>query len=151
MRKTIGLTLLEMLLVLVIGASIVTLAVRYFTVSHRAMQVQQAMTQIKHITRASYTWLNTRRQVNFSDAENGQTISLNQLIDSNLITPEQTIDPWGKPISLAPASDPSRIKIGLPGIPIKACRNLQRKLTRINQSKIFSTCHAKLNTFYGVF
>ena len=62
MRKNYGVTLLEMLLVLTIGAAIIMTAVRYFSVTRRDLNVTRAISQIQSLTKASYEWLNAQKQ-----------------------------------------------------------------------------------------
>ncbi|MCB1828573.1 MAG: prepilin-type N-terminal cleavage/methylation domain-containing protein, partial [Coxiellaceae bacterium] len=77
-RNEKGISLLEMLLVLAIGAAIIMAAVRYFTITNRNARVTQAISQIKMLTKASYEWLSEQKQQDFSSVNGGVTVSLQQ-------------------------------------------------------------------------
>ena len=64
-RKIKGISLIEILLVLIIITTIITMSVRFFMISKRSMRVEQAMAQIKVLSQASYQWLQGQRQENF--------------------------------------------------------------------------------------
>lgn len=151
-RNEKGISLLEMLLVLAIGAAIIMAAVRYFTITNRNARVTQAISQIKMLTKASYEWLSEQKQQDFSSVNGGVTVSLQQLIDANLIkdTEHNKKDPWGGDISIAAGSDPSRVRITLSHLPQKACKNLARRLDNVSQTTI-PPCSAPVNNYSGEF
>ena len=134
-------------------ASISLMAVRYYMITTRDMHVSNAISQIKRITHASYEWLQTQKQANFSDEGGGITISLNALIDDQLLDPNHdTLDPWGGTIDVAPSNDASFVKITLTQLPPLACKNITQQLRYINKDKTDNHCSNKVtNTFVGVF
>ncbi len=149
-----AISLLECLLSIVIIASISMMAVRYYIVTTRDMRVSHAISQIKRITSASYEWLQAQNQANFSADDGGQAITLQQLVDDQLIkTQNDTVAPWGGPIAVAPADDnPAYVKITLNAVPQLACRNLTQQLKYINKEKSLNTCmDKKNNAFIGEF
>lgn len=153
MRKNRGLTLLETLLVLAIGGAIIMAAVRYFSVVHRDLNVTHAITQIQSFTKASYEWLNSQKQENFSADNNGTPISLQALIDTDLVKQsDDHKDPWGKMIIIAPGTDPNYVRITLSNVPKESCKNLTRRLDGVSKSKAESSaCSGKYNQYSGEF
>ena len=152
MRKSRGLTLLETLLVLTIAAAIILVAVRYFSVTHRDLNVTHAIQQVQSLTKASYEWLEAQKQENFSDNNGATAISMQALIDAGLIknTDRDTKDPWGEAIRLDPGTDPNRVKITMPNVPQYACRNLARRLENVSQIKM-PACSSNSNDYSGEF
>lgn len=159
MKRTLAFTLLEMLLVLTIASAILIMATRYFTISMRNMRVTQAISDIKSITKASYEWLQTQKQENFSSNPNGTDITMEQLIEYKLIQPnnknqpQSYYDPWGGEIEIGPGSDPSHVYILMKNIPKMACLNLVRKTRSLMENNsILPACDKdKNNNYYGVF
>lgn len=134
LKRQEGISLIEMLLVIALGALIITASVHYFGLSGRNIRVNQAMQQVKALTEASYEWLEEQKQDDFSDQHGGSAISLSELVDAGLISDaKMQNDPWGGNIRLEPGSDPSRVKITLSGIPKQDCKNLSRRLDKISQ------------------
>ncbi len=152
MKKALGLTLLETLLVLAIGASIIMVGVRYFAVTTRDLHVTHAIKQIQTLTRVSYEWLQAQKQKDFSSSDGGTTISMQNLIGAGLLenTDSDTKDPWGKAIMVTPGSNPSHVKITLPNVPKKDCKNLARRLQSVSQT-ILPTCSSNRNNYSGEF
>jgi Tfp pilus assembly protein PilV len=149
-----AISLLECLLSIVIIASISMMAVRYYVVTTRDMRVSHAISQVKRITNASYEWLQAQKQADFSGADGGEVITIQQLVDDQLLKDENdTIAPWGGMINVAPGNDnASFVKITLTDVPQLACRNLTQQLNYINKEKTTNTCDDKKNnTFVGEF
>lgn len=152
-------TLLEMLLVLMIAAAILVMATRYFTISMRNMHVTQAISDIQSITKASYEWLQTQKQENFSDTPNGVAIDMQQLIEFKLIQPNDSkhplsyYDPWGGEVEIGPGkNNASRIYILMKNVPKMACLNLVRKTQSLmDQNSLHPACDKDRNDYYGEF
>lgn len=148
-----AISLLEILLALIIIASITMMAVRYFIITSRDAKITHAIRQVKTLTRASYAWLDAQRQADFSDKDGGTAVSTSALLEAQLIdSPQDTTDPWGGAIEVAPGSNPSYVKIELGQLPEKDCRNLTQQLKYINHAKEESNCHTgDQNIFIGEF
>ena len=151
-RKIKGISLLEMLLVITIGAAIIMAAVRYFGVTSRSMRVTQAIGQIKTLTRVSYQWLETQQQDDFAANAGGTAISLKALIEAGLLkdTDGDTKDPWAGDIRIEPGSDPTRVNITLANVPQKACKFLSRQLDHISNINA-PDCDNEINDYNGEF
>ena len=158
MLKQRGVTIIEALLVLTIAASIITAAVAYFSMTHRQMKVQHAISQIKTITAASYEWLHAQRQPNFSDINGGTEVSIQKLIDEGFLQSNNPndattyLDPWGGSITVsADPTNPKYVSITLDHIPKAACYNLSHQLTSINKAMLLPKCNATHNEYTGAF
>lgn len=158
MKKQLGISLLEIVLALVIIASIVTLSVRYFTVTSRQLKVTHAEKQIREVTKASYEWLQAQMQQNFSSNPDGTTINMEQLINAGLITSNDQDDhvyllnPWGGRVLVTPGADPSYVRITMTNVPEKDCRSLRQQLitvTRRNSPE--PSCSSDVNQYFGEF
>ena len=152
-NKQSGISLLEVLLSLVIIATITTMSVRYFTVTNRSMRVSTSIKEIKHLTNLSYEWLQAQRQADFSGNPNGTAISMQVLADTKLIEnlEHEKYNPWGGDITIEPGSNPSYVKITLTQIPQKDCRSIVRQLKNSNHLTNTPCGSAYGNTFSGEF
>lgn len=149
-RYAHAISLLECLLSIIVIASIAMMAVRYYIVTTRSMHVSQAISQIKRITDASYEWLQMQKQANFSSQGGGYAITIQQLINDQLLTAKRdTVTPWGGTINVAPAGDnPSFVKITLNNVPQSACRNITQQLKYINKAQSANACGNKNNNIF---
>ncbi|MCH9743757.1 MAG: hypothetical protein K0U29_02380 [Gammaproteobacteria bacterium] len=153
-RKQSGISLLEILLGLVLIATISTMAIRYFTVTTRSMKVSNAIKQIKHLSNISYEWLQQQQQTDFSGSSAGTRISLQELINTGLLRndPSERYDPWGGDITVnAATNDPSYVSITLSKVPQDACRMMVRQLQSVNHLQSTPCGSAYGNTFSGEF
>lgn len=158
-KKSHGISLLEMILALAVISSIIVLAVRYYSIAARDLHVWQAARQINQATQASYEWLKSQSQNNFGDSNNGTNISLQNLMDAGLISPnatidnqEQLLDPWGGKITIEPGNDPSYVAITLKNVPQMECLSLNQQLKNAMRSNSpLSECKDATNDFGGEF
>lgn len=153
LKRIKAITLLECALSLVVIASITTMAVRYYMITIRQTRVAQAIGQVKRLSHVSYEWLQTQKQANFADQTHGTALTLQALLDNQLIQQDiDTLDPWGGRIEVAPNSDGEYVKITLNNIPQPACRNLVQQLKYINHHTSDNDCkNAKDNKFIAEF
>jgi len=154
-RTSQGISLLEVLLSIVVGASIIMAGVHYYAVVNRGSQVSHAISQVRTLTKASYHWLNAQAQDNFAcdnTRDNCSSISLQSLIDAGLITNTDmnTKDPWGGDITISPGTDPTYVNITMASVPNLACKQLAQKLRNVSHAGA-PTCDQALNSFTGEF
>ncbi len=134
MNRIRGISLLEVLLVLSIAASIMVLTTRYFALSRLNLKTAQSISQMQKITSAAYQWLETQKQLNFNTPS---PINITDLTALALINSNDMIDPWGGSITIAPDSaDKHYVTIYIPGAPMVACVNLQKRLSNIAHDQI---------------
>lgn len=149
-RKVNGISLLEILLVLAIIATITTMSVRFFLISKRSMRVEQAMTQIKNLSQASYQWLQGQRQENFSGSASGAGISIDKLIQAGFVQKKEVTDPWGGEYKVEPGSDNQFVKISVTKVSQMACVNLRRQLKNVTRNHtVMIKCASKGNNTYS--
>jgi len=139
-----GITILETLLVLVLGALIITMAVRYFFISERSMRMEQAVTQIRHLTQASYQWLSQNRVANFGGPPG---INISSLVKADLIQAKEQIDPWGGAVTVEPGGDNAYVTITLNNLPKLACIQLKHQLQYTSRTNT-TTCVKRYNNKY---
>ena len=143
--KQQGISMLEVMLVLVVATSLILMAVRYYKTVSREAEVTQLVHQVKVVVGASYQWLQVNRISDFSGHSiSGQEpslppISLQVLLDANLLTPQMLALPKGIQLEVAPASQLAPHEKGVPAqflavritVPdIKTCKNLVFRLTQ---------------------
>src|SRR3989338_2659440 len=101
--RQLGISLLEVLLVLVIGAVLIMMGVRYFSLAQNNADFAATEQQIKILLQASYDWKDGQQQANFSG------ISTLALLNANLIENTDAQDRWGWPICVAADSADSAV------------------------------------------
>lgn len=152
-----GISLLEVLLVLAVAGIIIAVSVRYFQTAEFHNRVATAIRQINTITKASYTWLQEQNQPNFNNTnEPGGSgaiaISIQELIDNNLIDESTSISPWDGQITVGPGTNPSQVRISIPGLDIASCKQLVLAMQRKTATELpIANCTGSNITYYGDF
>lgn len=132
MKRQLGMTLLEIILVLAAVGIVLTLALRFFVVVNTNLKLTRAVTQIQTLTKASEQWLQAQRQLNYEGAASGSAISTAKLETAGLITAGDTKNPWGGDILISPSSvNPSYVNLTMKDVPQKACFNLISRMKTI--------------------
>ncbi len=140
-KRQAGVSLLELLLVISIMASILLLTTRYFALSRLQTKVAQSVSQIQTLSDASYRWLGAQKQLLFdgSGTPGGVAVSLVELQNAQLVNPgiNDTQDAWGGSITVrADSEDAHYIQIILPNAPVKACNSLKQRLASSAHTQI---------------
>lgn len=128
MQKRLGMTLLEVLLVVAVSAMILMMAVRYYFAVNLDLRLSQASQQIQLVTKASYDWLRINRQANFAEPK---AITLAELISTGLINPQDKTSAWGKSLIVSPGIDPTHVAVIFVGTDLKSCDALSQRLDKI--------------------
>lgn len=152
--KQLGISILEILLVLILISTITIMAIRYFEITNRSMHVASAIKQIKFISKISYEWLQQQHQPDFSNADGGTTITIDALRQAGLLDHKiPYLNPWGGNVSISAGKTASYLKIQLANVPPSACKMLVKQLQPINHIAIENEpCgNAFNNTFTGEF
>jgi type II secretory pathway pseudopilin PulG len=145
-----GISLIEVLLVIIVAAAIVTGAVMYYSHTVAASRVAQAATLIQQINKAGYEWLQipdstlnpgTIYPPDFSSLNNAQDGNgLNYFNDSKLIPCENRscfTNPWGGGTTVTAADGNAKyMLITLTKIPASDCALLQQQLLNIAPQNI---------------
>lgn len=147
-KKSLGISLLEVLLAVVIIGLIITLSIRYFLVAQRGLRIEQSIASIKEITQASYQWLQQQRQ---GDFKSPKAISIDDLVSIGLIQTQMTKDSWGGLITVEPGQNEEYVKITLNNIPKVDCLGLARQIQAIAKNTDDNSCKEISNTVSGEF
>lgn len=150
MSRQHGNTLLELLLVLALSGIIITLAIRYFAVVDLNSRVAQSISKIDILSRASYEWLSISRRGDF------ESISLDNLIDAELLRENDDKNPWGGDIEVSVGSNPQHVKIVFKDISAKACKNIRHHLkpmtyVEVSEESCKPDAISKQATYWGEF
>ncbi len=118
--KALGIGLLEMLLVLVVIASILLMAVRYFGQASESVKVDKAVNILRDVTKGSFEWLKGN-----PDFTNISLDALKGYVTSNCSKGDPCVnDPWGGTVKVRQGPTDQQITIILPKAPIRACNNI---------------------------
>lgn len=116
-----GISLLEVMLSLAIIAIILVLASRYFILAQNNTNMTQALNEIQNINAAAQNW-----RLSHGDFSG---ISMQGLIDRNLLPATAENNPWGGKTDVTPSSaNASQYTIIMRKIPRSACKNLLLEL-----------------------
>lgn len=145
--KQRGVSIVEALLVITIGITIIAMSVRFITQNSFTAKVTQASTLIQQLTDASYQWLQAQNQIDFAGSGDEQAISLQKLSDTGLInfSCEDNApcrkNPWGGELTVTPYDqDQQYVAITLTGVPKTACLNLTNRMQNTDYKAQTSSC-----------
>lgn len=125
-----GVTLLEILLVLAISASIIMMSVRYYGSATYSLQANTVIQQVQGITAAidSYTG-------------GGSYGGINDTLIKPLLPGSSMITPWGTSIAISDPL-PSSYQVTLPSVPKAVCALIYSKLQSNNHYQISTPCNS---------
>lgn len=142
--KPRGVSLLELMLVLLIIAIITFSATYYFRVVLINLRVAQAEEMINNIVNAAYKW--NEGTTNFT------TLTLDQLINAGLVPTSYRNNPWqrtGASVQVSGSTNsPNSFFITFNSVPATDCQNLAEKIKRYAWK---SSCDPKTNNFEAAF
>lgn len=101
MKKLLGISLLEILLVIAVAGVIITLATRYYLQTHRSAEILKTTNQVKDILQASYDWRSGQGQLGFNGISNSALTTGGYLKDADLRTD------WGGSICVTTSDNDS--------------------------------------------
>lgn len=136
-KSMLGVTLLEIMLVLAIAAMIIVMSVRYYQSASSAQQANAALEQIQAIVAAADSL--AQGTGSYSAAE-VSTSTIRPLVPVGSLT-----SPWGTQIAIGDVSS-SYFEITLEGVPSGVCPLLRSKLVANNHFSGSSTVGAALPT-----
>lgn len=139
-----GLTLLETLAGLVVASLVLLVAIHTYRLVTYHLRLERAVEQVQLLTQASYRWLNSQSQGDFSGHDSGTDISLTQLIQTGLVHPEMgqssLYNPWGGAVAVNPASDARHVQIVSSGLLTQTtCLALAQRLKPVTLGDAGST------------
>jgi len=149
MKKNVGLSLLELILVIAVIGIIAMLSFRYFSSTKANLSVVRGIHEINRVTEASYTWLQENNRGDFSKPK---AISMQQLIKAGLLSPRDERNTWGGEVEVKPGSSTRYVRVKFAGLSKKACRALTRQLETVSHVAAPSCSEdTDHNVYYGDF
>lgn len=149
MKKHQGITLLEIILVIVVISIILMLTLRYFVFTNNDFNVTRAVTQIQALDQASDQWLEAQRQTDFAGPSSETVVSIEKLKEAGLIAASDTKNPWGGEITVSPSSDdPTYVTITVEDIPKQACFNLIERMKPVAHRQILKQGCINLKKYF---
>lgn len=133
-----GISLLEVLLVLVVAASMVGAAVTYYAQTLTGSRVSEAVSQLQQINKAGYEWLqipnvNAGYPVDFGALQGGQGLTL--FVANNLIPCANRScyhNPWGgKTLVTSGSGYPQYMLVVFSDLPAADCARLKEQMKNI--------------------
>lgn len=123
--KIVGIGLLELMLSLLIIATIILLTTRYYSTTAENLRVTQAVEMINNISNAGYKWVQGKN--NFAG------ITINTLTDAQFLPVDyssSTANPWKGRIELMSSNDSSKLIIRMYNLNPSGCAALKQKMQR---------------------
>lgn len=157
LKKSNGVGLLEVMLVLVIIGLLIMISVRYFSSTNATNKRASAIAQMNSIFSVSKSYIdaeeNPRTDLLSSSASDGGA-----LVDSDYLTAADTINPWQGKINVCwgtsgcVGNDSTTLKITMEGIPASDCTIIVGNLSK---STVKATCNGSdpqtLDVYYQIF
>lgn len=151
-RRQHGISLLEMLLVISIVATVLVGTTRYLFSTALTLSVNQTIDQLQQGVGASYAWLRAAHQADFQgpDKETGTTaISIDKLKQAGLVATAAGQNYWGGAVHILPAQNPNQVEIELDQIPDAACLQLAGRMKNVDAPE--SPGCVSHNQYIGIF
>lgn len=131
LQRMLGVTLLEIMLVLAIAAMVIVMSVRYYQSASVSQQTNATLEQIQAITAA----------VDSLAQGTGDYTKVASADLINLVAPGQTsiLSPWGSAITFTPGSA-STYTVAIAGMSAGVCSGLKARLAANNHYTVSATC-----------
>lgn len=140
-RRNKGFGLLELMLSLAVIVAILLVAGRYYQVTSTSRSVNEAGNIVQAIYTASITYYDNIAPL--PDKDLMTKLTDNALLPANFSHTDFK-NPWGGKVSAEGGGDGKSVKIGMTGVPFKACENLAAQLTARHAFNLSSpSCTAK--------
>jgi len=128
-RLMLGVTLLEVMLVLSIVSLIILMSVRYYQATTNASQTQQGLALIQALSATA----DNLAMGDTGGYSNATSANMKELSGAGILA-----SPWGGTVAIS-AQTPTTYKIVIPNTPVGVCDNVKNKLS--TDSKFtFSAC-----------
>lgn len=144
-HKNLGVTLLELMLVLSVIAAIALAVTRYYATAREEAKITQAVSMVNDVVSASFTWVGGFS--NFGgDPQASPPISLNTstLVKAGLLPAiylKANANPWQGSIKVAVGkADTNKMEVTLDKVPINSCTALKKKIENVGGDTLGSTC-----------
>jgi type II secretory pathway pseudopilin PulG len=131
LKSALGVTLLEVMLVLAIAAMIIVMSVRYYQSASSSQQANAVLEQVQGIVSAADGLAQAKGSYSAAGINNS---SLTPLLPGGGLT-----TPWGEPIAVSGATS-TTYTIDLGSVPSGVCPLLYSKLSTNNNFSVSGTC-----------
>lgn len=122
LRSQAAFSLMELMLSLAVISMLLVMSTRYFNSVQHQQRLNHAATIVRDIVSASHSWAQSNPDMS--------NISLQRLIDVNLLTTSYAKNPWGGDVIVnAKANDAFNITITLSQVPEDDCKALQSEFS----------------------
>lgn len=136
-RKVLGVTLLEIMLVLAIAAMIIVMSVRYYQSATSSQQANSLLQQIQAITAAAD---GLAQSTGSYSAAGVNTTTVQALVPQNSMT-----TPWGTDITI-PSATATTYTVNIASVPSGVCPLVLSKLQANNHYSTSTTCSSSSAT-----
>jgi Tfp pilus assembly protein PilW len=116
-----GISLLEMVLVVAIGAAVIMGAAHFYWRAKDRSAVLRATSLIQRVIQASDEWKTAQR---VSDMSVYSDNVINELIDTRLLQADDSHNPWGGLVAVSGDSSTGALIVRLESVPDSACQLL---------------------------
>jgi type II secretory pathway pseudopilin PulG len=138
LKSIMGVTLLEIMLVLAIAAMVIVMSIRYYQSATSSQQANSALEQIQSITAAIDS---------ISQGSGGYTASAVNMTNVQPLLPKNgQLTPWNTTITTTPSSVTS-YSMTLPSTPAAVCPVLKSKLSTSTHYSVTTSCSASAADF----
>lgn len=131
-KATLGVTLLEVMLVLAIAAMIIVMSVRYYQSAQAANQANSIVQAVTGVVAAS----DSLAQASGSYVGTVSTANVQALVPTNSMT-----TPWGTAMTIA-VNSASSYTLTVPGVPQNVCPLMRSKLSANSHFTALTACNA---------
>lgn len=122
-KMQIGISLLELMLTLVIIATILVASMRFFAVANENAKVSNAVTMIHEISDASFKWYEANPQFDATKFTLANLVTM-QLLPNKYKEPDN-INPWGGSVAIEGSGE--HFNVSMSNVSIKSCNMLEGK------------------------
>lgn len=130
-KSMLGVTLLEIMLVLAIAAMIIVMSVRYYQSASSSQQANNVLSQIQSITAAADS---LAQATGSYSGGNVNTASIKPLLPANGL-----VTPWGSAIGVTGATN-NQYTVSFPSTPIGVCNIVKSQLGANAHFAVTATC-----------
>lgn len=141
-KPVLGVTLLEVMLVLAIAAMIIVMSIRYYQSASSSQQANSFLAQSQAIITAAEQMAQSTGS--YANAVNGSQINTSNL--APLLPDNGFVAPWGGAISITTVTA-SSFTVSTAGMPASVCPLVRAKLAANNHYTALSTCGTTATAF----
>lgn len=139
MRRYRGMSLLEIMLAVAVGAAILLGAVHFYSQAKNHSTALRAVAQVGRLIRANDEWRAAQRE---SDSEGSSANRVPEFIAAGLLEADDERNPWGGSVSVSGDNGGGQLIVRLESIPAWGCRLLVSRFKTQTTEENFA-CYGK--------